>query len=103
MNVDEIKRKRKHVLKSGVSKVLIRKGDQRIQYPKLCAVCSRKLATTDIIEDEVGGKLVHVHRTEAKANYISVTINDIIKVSLCADIRQCYNEIQRKEKQDGLF
>jgi hypothetical protein len=67
-------------------------GDRRVHTPRICVVCSRPLTSLVINENTHITKVAHTR----------IHINKMFIVDICADIRSCYTEFEKKgELEDG--
>lgn len=88
---EEIKMRRKYLLKEADKKTIISKGDRRVGGSRLCAICGKKLSTT-IISNQT---------TKSVSDHYRLYFSDLISISLCKRIGSCKREMTKhKEGQE---
>lgn len=84
---ESVKNNRKHIIKLARSMTRIRAGDKRVVGIRLCGICHRKLSTYS----------VELQRMVVSTDHFSCKVSDIVTINICADIRSCYANVNKKE------
>ncbi|AGC55696.1 hypothetical protein D307_gp2 [Bacillus phage Bastille] len=88
----EIVEKRKRLFQNCQDYKEFKKGDKRVNYPRICSICGRPLSTL-------------TKRTQKyilTQNQYRFELSALVSVHICKDINSCYRVLDRKgELADG--
>ncbi|AYJ75140.1 hypothetical protein BSP36_053 [Bacillus phage BSP36] len=82
----EIVDKRRSLFLQSQKHYTFKKGDRRVNTPRLCVVCERPLSSL----------IIHENTYITTNSHTRFHLNDIFKVDVCEDINSCYRTLRQK-------
>jgi hypothetical protein len=89
LNPDEIRIRRKEILRNNPGYHLVKKGNRAVGYLRHCCICGRPLTAY----------IINENRYVAICRHYQITTLGVFKLSMCADVRSCDKHIDKEANQ----
>ncbi|APZ82514.1 hypothetical protein Goe7_c00480 [Bacillus phage vB_BveM-Goe7] len=82
----DVVEKRRSLFSNSEKRVVFKKGDHRVNTPRICVVCSRPLSSLILRENTY----ITIQ------SHIRFHLNNLFKVDICEDVHSCYRTLKQK-------